>query len=304
LRSCATCTEPTSATGELGSRVDASQAAFFLANAALVAQELGDVERARGYYAKLAEIAPQHTALARSRIAGGSVPVLTISGAPPSRGNGAHMSAQPPKVSDLGGEELVSGGRSVPPTSNGELTSHAIPVHDMASDERAAHERAAHDSAVQDSAHDVHAAAQDSGARDSAAPTAAAHEPPAASEPPRAPSHAPAYASERPAAATSAPPARSALERSGSAPPEARPLSPAAVAELREQLAKQEGQNRFHEVVKTLVALGDAVSEPEERVQFYTRAADLYANKFMNQAEAVKANEKIFAIDPGNSSAR
>jgi tetratricopeptide (TPR) repeat protein len=242
---------------ELGSRVDASQAAFFLANAALVAQELGDVDRARGYYARLAEVAPQHTALARSRIGGGSVPVLKISGAPPSPANGARMSAQSPEVSDLAAEEPNP--RSVAPAANGEV------------------------------------------------PDAALREPalePVPSERPPTASQVPAFASDRPASPTSAPPARSGLERTGSTPPETRPLAPAAVAELREQLAKQESQNRVHEVVKTLVALGDAVSEPSERVQFYSRAADLYANKFMNQAEAVKANEKIFSLDPSHAPAR
>src|SRR5690606_8609032 len=86
--------------------------------------------------------------------------------------------------------------------------------------------------------------------------------------------------------------------------PSSPPLSEEAIAELREQLAKQESQNRVHELVKTLVALGDAVPDPQERVQFYARAADLYAHKFMNQAEAVKANEKIFALDPENTAAR
>jgi tetratricopeptide (TPR) repeat protein len=108
-----------------------------------------------------------------------------------------------------------------------------------------------------------------------------------------------------PAAST----AGSASERpaAGSQPPQSGPpqaLDPAAVQALREQLAKQESQNRVHEVVKTLVALGDAVPDREERIQFYARAADLYANKFMNQAEAVKAHEKIFALDSTHETAR
>ncbi len=121
-------------------------------------------------------------------------------------------------------------------------------------------------------------------------------------------SEPPVYSSERPSAAplaaSGAPPASPASEAPSSTPPESRVVDESVIIELREQLAKQESQNRVHELVKTLVALGDAVPEPAERVTFYSRAADLYANKFMNQAEAVKANEKIFAIDPANSAAR
>jgi tetratricopeptide (TPR) repeat protein len=136
----------------------------------------------------------------------------------------------------------------------------------------------------------------------------ASHEP-SYSERPSPVSQAPAYASEHPAPPpstppSSVPPAAAGPERSPSSPPEPRVLSAAGIVELREQLAKQESQNRVHELVKTLVALADAVPDPDERVKFYARAADLYANKFMNQAEAVKANEKIFALDPANAPAR
>jgi len=81
-------------------------------------------------------------------------------------------------------------------------------------------------------------------------------------------------------------------------------MTPQVILELREQLAKQQAQNRAHEIGKTLLALGDGVPDLEERVQFYARAADLYATKLANPAEAVKANEKIFALDPSHAGAR
>ncbi len=239
---------------ELGRRTEGAGAAFFWANAASVAlQELGDVERAQGYYARLAKVAPGHTALAGSRNYSGESPGENHSGGPPGLGNGAPMTAQRPEVSESGAEDTASNVRSVPPPGE---------PADQASSAEAYSER-----------------------------------PSAASEPP-------VYLSERPAAPTNAPPAPAPSEPTQSSPPVPRVVDAATIQELRDQLSKQESQNRVHEVVKTLVALGDAVPTEDEKVQLYARAADLYANKFMNQAEAVKANEKIFAIDPSNATAR
>ncbi len=75
------------------------------------------------------------------------------------------------------------------------------------------------------------------------------------------------------------------------------------IAELREALAKQEEAKRYHEYVKTLVELADEVADPAEKVELYSKAADLYVNKFVNQAEAVKAYEKVLDVDPYNPEA-
>jgi tetratricopeptide (TPR) repeat protein len=274
---------------ELGSRVGAPHAAFFLANAAAVAQELGDVERARGYYARLAEVAPQHTALARNRNVAGDLPALNHSGGTPGSGNGAHMTAQRPEISESDVDGTASNVRSVPPAG---AQAELEPVY---SDRPAAVSNAAVSNAAVSNAAVSDADATERSSYASERPAAPASTPPAAA------SASPAPASVPP----SAPPAAgAAAERPPSTPPEPKQVSAAGIAELRDQLAKQESQNRVHELVKTLVALGDAVPDPVERVQLYARAADLYANKFMNQAEAVKANEKIFALDPGNASAR
>ncbi len=75
------------------------------------------------------------------------------------------------------------------------------------------------------------------------------------------------------------------------------------IAELRAQLDKQEAAKRFNEYVKTLMALAAIVPSDAEKVELYTKAADLYVTKFSNQAEAVKAYEQVLAIEPDNTTA-
>jgi tetratricopeptide (TPR) repeat protein len=101
-----------------------------------------------------------------------------------------------------------------------------------------------------------------------------------------------------------APAASEAPKAAASARPAATPsASPEKVAELRAKLAEQEAAKRHHEYVKTLVLLADAVGDPAERVQLYSSAAELYATKFMNQAEATKAYEAVIGVDPSNAAA-
>ncbi|MEO7110442.1 MAG: hypothetical protein ABI183_08405, partial [Polyangiaceae bacterium] len=75
------------------------------------------------------------------------------------------------------------------------------------------------------------------------------------------------------------------------------------IAELRAQLDKQEAAKRFNEYVKTLMSLAAIVPSDAEKVELYTKAADLYVTKFSNQAEAVKAYEQVLAIEPDNATA-
>ncbi|MBN1609972.1 MAG: tetratricopeptide repeat protein [Polyangiaceae bacterium] len=74
------------------------------------------------------------------------------------------------------------------------------------------------------------------------------------------------------------------------------------VAELRALLQQQEETKR-HEYVRTLVALGDEVRDPSEQVELYSKAADLFVSKFLNQAEAVKTYEKVLQVDPTHEQA-
>jgi golgin subfamily B member 1 len=107
------------------------------------------------------------------------------------------------------------------------------------------------------------------------------------------------------AAAPLAPAARVAPSPPASAPPvvPARPELTSDVGKVPELLAlaeKQEAAKRYNEYVKTLLALAAAVAEPDAKVDYYLKAADLYATKFANQAEAVKAYEQVILIDPDN----
>ncbi|MCA9595363.1 MAG: tetratricopeptide repeat protein [Myxococcales bacterium] len=90
------------------------------------------------------------------------------------------------------------------------------------------------------------------------------------------------------------------------APAEAAPPAPAdeaKIAQLRADLEEQESAKRYHEYVKTLVALADEVPDTAEKVELYMKAADLYVNKFVNQAEAVRTYEHILEVDPENRDA-
>lgn len=81
------------------------------------------------------------------------------------------------------------------------------------------------------------------------------------------------------------------------------PADEAKIAELRAQLEEQEQAKRYHEYVKTLIALADEVPDAAEKIELYSKAADLYVNKFVNQAEAVKTYEKVLEVDPSDAGA-
>ncbi|HEY4104993.1 MAG TPA: tetratricopeptide repeat protein, partial [Polyangiaceae bacterium] len=116
-----------------------------------------------------------------------------------------------------------------------------------------------------------------------------------------------AVATPAPASVSAAPDPEPAPVSAPAAPAATPSRAPAAdqsaIASLREKLAQQEAAKRSNEYVKTLVALGDAVSDPEEKAELYSKAADLYVNKFANQAEAVRAYEKVLEVDAANGPA-
>ncbi len=118
-----------------------------------------------------------------------------------------------------------------------------------------------------------------------------------------APAAAAEPAPEEPVEAAAAPPDRPPAASATTPPePEPEPDAPsqddAVVTDLRAKLAQQSAAKRHHEYVKTLIALGDALADPVERVESYLAAADLYATKFANQAEAARAYEKVLEIEP------
>jgi len=108
-----------------------------------------------------------------------------------------------------------------------------------------------------------------------------------------------AQSSPPPPPAVTAPPAQAAAP----APAAAVEGDPNKIAELRALADKQEANKRYNEYVKTLLQLAAMVPDDAEKVELYTKAAELYTGKFANQAEAVKAYEAVLAIDPENSPA-
>ncbi len=134
-------------------------------------------------------------------------------------------------------------------------------------------------------------------------PSAAPVTKPSEAPPPAAPTEAPAAA-----AAPSVPPPAKAPSIAPPPPPPAPAAAdeggdPNKIAELRALADKQEANKRYNEYVKTLLQLAQLVPDPAEKVELYTKAAELYTGKFANQAEAVKAYEAVLAIDPENTGA-
>jgi tetratricopeptide (TPR) repeat protein len=81
----------------------------------------------------------------------------------------------------------------------------------------------------------------------------------------------------------------------------ARVVDAAKVADLKDKL--EQAEKRPHEYVKLLVALGDELVDPVERADYYRQAAELYAGKFGNHAEAVKAYELLLDVQSDDAGA-
>jgi len=98
----------------LGSQLPPPDAAFYLANAAAVAQqELGDPAKAQTFYERLAQIAPEHTALAR-RNNGTAVKRINGVSVIPQRNDAARSSSRPAEA------RPAPVNSSVPPASQNE----------------------------------------------------------------------------------------------------------------------------------------------------------------------------------------
>lgn len=126
---------------------------------------------------------------------------------------------------------------------------------------------------------------------------------PVAAEPePAPPQSAPVPSAPPPAPVPSAPPP-APVAAAPSVPPAA-PAKPAVnIDELLAKAQKQEQAKRFNEYVKTLIELAEAVESPVEKIDYYTKAADLYTTKFSNAAEAVKCYEAVLALDAEHTQA-
>ena len=111
-------------------------------------------------------------------------------------------------------------------------------------------------------------------------------------------------ASRRRAAAPRPSPApprrRAARRRVGSPAADDRRRSPSSARSADKQEAGEALQRVRQDARSSSPTL---VPTTDEKVALYTKAADLYVDKFANQAEAVKAYEAILAIDPENAAA-
>lgn len=132
----------------------------------------------------------------------------------------------------------------------------------------------------------------------SVAPSAPSVTPPPASVAPAAPSVAPAAPSVAPPSASAAPSSRASVAPSGSGGGD-----PDKIAEYRAKVEGLDPQKRANEYVRAVLALADELVDPVEKTELYLKAADLYVNRFANQAEAVKAYEKVLESDAANAEA-
>ncbi len=216
--------------------------AYLLASAGLVAwRQQGDLLKARQFFKRLSNFAPEHPALHAFEAQTGE-----------RLGSGSGTEA-----SSVGGEAQKSASNEQAPSMDDTLlsTSHQGISETQDMDEHEADQKA----------QDEEAAVEEAG--QTVETTANAAEP-----------------------ATTA-----------STAPAARVVDQAKVAELRDKLEKSE--KRPQEYVKTLVALADALAGSDEAAGYYRQAAEMYAEKFGNHAEAVKAYEALLEVDPTDARA-
>ena len=72
----------------------------------------------------------------------------------------------------------------------------------------------------------------------------------------------------------------------------------AQLAELDEQLEKYEGQKRWSDVIRTILAKAEIVQDPEEKVRLLREAGTMYVERSSNQAEAIKCFEQVLEYAP------
>ena len=80
-------------------------------------------------------------------------------------------------------------------------------------------------------------------------------------------------------------------------------IDPSDMAALDKLVSLYEGMKRWPDLVGTLGKKAPYIEDEVERVELYLRIAGLYIEKFSNQAEAIKAFEKVLEIDPENHQA-
>jgi tetratricopeptide (TPR) repeat protein len=97
--------------------------------------------------------------------------------------------------------------------------------------------------------------------------------------------------------------AEAPVEATQAAPDAPRPLTDAErakLAELDEQIARFEGQKRWSDVIKSILAKAEIHRERDEKVALLSLAGSMFLEKSSNQAEAIKAYEAVIQLDAKN----
>lgn len=77
----------------------------------------------------------------------------------------------------------------------------------------------------------------------------------------------------------------------------------ARLVELDEAITKFEGQKRWSDVIKNILAKAEIVVAPTDKIALLTQAGQMYLEKSSNQAEAIKCFEQVIELDPHDVSA-
>ncbi|MCG8418317.1 MAG: tetratricopeptide repeat protein [Proteobacteria bacterium] len=77
-------------------------------------------------------------------------------------------------------------------------------------------------------------------------------------------------------------------------------VAPGRMDTYDELVAYYESKKRWPDLVATLNKKAEALADPRAKVEVYLGIANLYIERFSNQAEAIKAFERVLAIEPHN----
>lgn len=272
-------------------------ATFLLAQAGTIAwRQLGNLIRARSVFEQLYQISPEHPILrAFEAQIGESLsepsPVVTIPplGTIPAPPVASEASPEPARARSEAPPPPAAEPTPAPPTAEPTpaVTAEVAPTPTAeAAPAAEAAEAAETEAAAEAEAAEAEAAAD-------AAPAAEAAETEEAAE-----ADASVEAEVAEAEAEAAPSTEAQPVAEAESPAASSEADEAKIAELRALAERQEGNKRYNEFVRTLLQLAALVPDDVEKVELYTKAAELYTGKFANQAEAVKAYEAVLEIDP------
>jgi tetratricopeptide (TPR) repeat protein len=80
-------------------------------------------------------------------------------------------------------------------------------------------------------------------------------------------------------------------------------VDPSRLEVMDDLAAQYEKMKRWTDLIATLKKKAEATGDADERVQIWSRIANLFMERFSNQAEAIKAYEQVIELDPTNVTA-